>query len=146
MYSENEERIEYGTNYELALFEWGKLQSDQASLDRATEIVKRVELLMGSIVLAYKVSSGAYVAIKYKKDPRAFVFIHPGFVDHRIDLEDSHEKPGEEGEVWRTYLPSAKQQHNFKKKTSPIAYGNCDNCFIQFPLHQGKCKSCYPDE
>jgi hypothetical protein len=146
MYEDNDERIEYGTNYERALFEWGKFKSDQASLTKAIEIVKSVETLMGPIVLVYKVSSGAYVAVKYKNDPRAFVFIHPGFVDHRIQLKDSHEKLREEGEVWRTYLPGAQQQQGFKKKAATIAYGICDRCFLQFPLHQVRCKSCYPDD
>ena len=146
MYTEDSERLEYGANYELALSEWGRLETDQASLSKAIEIIKAVEVLMGPIVLAYKVSSGAYVAIKYKNDPRAFVFVHTGFVDHRIHLQDSHEKLGEEGEVWRTNLPAASNQKIIKNKVTPIVYGNCDNCFQQFPLHQKRCKSCYPDD
>jgi len=146
MYADDSERIEYGMNYELALSEWGKLGADLASHSKAVEIIKAVEVLMGPIVLAYKVSSGAYVAVKYKTDPRAFVFVHPGFVDHRIHLQDSHEKLGEEGEVWRTNLPAASNQKITKSKVAPIVYGNCDNCFQQFPLHQKRCKSCYPDD
>ena len=146
MYAEKTERTEYGTDYMRALSEWGKLDSDTASLKKAIEIIEKVEKLLGSIVLAYKIASNDYVAIKYANDPRSFVFVHKGFVDHRIDLDGSHVKSEEEVDVWRTYLPTKSSQTVKGKNAPELVHVTCSVCFIQYPQHLKRCPTCFAQD
>jgi len=144
MYTEDQSRNEYGTDYEMALTEWGKFKSEPAALRKAVEIIKCVEALMGKVVLAYKVSSDQYVAVKYSGSPHSFVFVNKGFVDHRVELADSYLKPGEE--VWRTNLPTSAGQKAGSKKPQEIAHETCTTCFLQYAKHLSSCPSCYQQD
>lgn len=140
MYSEESTRIEFGTNFELALAEWGKFKSEQAALKKAVEIVKSVEEKLGKIVLAYKVSSDQYVAIKFQNEPRGGVFINTGFVDHRVELPNSHYRS--EHDIWRTNLPTSAGQKAGSKKPQEIARETCTKCNMQYAKHLGSCPIC----
>ena len=144
MYTEDQSRNEYGADYDMALTEWGKFKSEPAAFRKAVEIIKKVEALMGKVELAYKVSSDQYVAIKYSEDPRSFVFVNKGFVDHRVELADSYLKPEEE--VWRTNLPTSAGQKAGSKKPQEIARETCTTCFIQYAKHLSACPICNPQD
>ncbi len=140
MYSEGTARREFGSDFDLAIAEWGKLRSEPAALKKAVEIVENVKEKLGEIVLVYKVSSDQYVAIKFANEARAGVFINVGFVDHRVELPNSHYRP--EHDIWRTNLPTSTGQKVSGKKPQEIVHETCSTCFLQYPKHLASCPSC----
>ncbi len=135
-------REEFGTDYLAALSFWGKFKSEKAAEDKAIEIIKITENVLGKVVLAHVNGKRNYVAVRFEKSNDAgSVFINKGFVDHELDIPGStpHQK---HLRLWRTLLPTSINSAATHKKFSKIKETLCSRCYSLYPAHLSTCPIC----
>ena len=142
MYTEIEnEGNEFGTDYPAALKFWGEFEDEPGVLEKVVEIIKYCEKQLGAVTLAYVIKSGGYVAIRFETKPNlSVVFVHKGFVDHRIEIEGSIWNKTHD--VWRTELPTSKNSAATHNKIPEIKQTLCENCRVRYPAHLSGCPAC----
>ena len=142
MYTEIEnEGNEFGTDYPAALKFWGDFEDEPSVLDKVVEIIKYCEKELGAVTLAYVIKSGGYVAIRFETKPNlSVVFVHKGFVDHRVEIPGSHWNT--DHDIWRTNLPTGKSSVSSHKKLPQIKHLTCEMCFQQYPANMTGCPIC----
>ena len=142
MYKEIEnEGSKFGSDYLAALNFWGEFKDEPGNLEKVIEIIKYCERELGATTLAYVIKSGSYVAIRFEKKPSlSVVFVHVGFVDHRIEISGSYWF--EPRKLWRTDLPTGKKSVSGYKKSPEINHLTCKKCFQQYPANLPGCPIC----
>ena len=142
MYTEIEnEGNEFGTDYPAALKFWGDFEDEPSVLEKVVEIIKYCEKELGVVTLAYVIKSGGYVAIRFETKPNlSVVFVHKGFVDHRVEIPGSHWNT--DHDIWRTNLPTGKSSVSSHKKLPQIKHLTCGNCSQQYPANLPRCPVC----
>ena len=142
MYTEIEnEGNEFGTDYPAALKFWGDFEDEPSVLEKVVEIIKYCEKELGAVTLAYVIKSGGYVAIRFETKPNlSVVFVHKGFVDHRVEIPGSHWNT--DHDIWRTNLPTGKSSVSSHKKLPQIKHLTCGNCSQQYPANLPRCPVC----
>ena len=129
MYKEIEnEGSKFGSDYLAALNFWGEFKDEPGNLEKVIEIIKYCERELGATTLAYVIKSGSYVAIRFEKKPSlSVVFVHVGFVDHRVEIPGSDWNTVHD--IWRTDLPTGKKSVSGYKKSPEINHLTCRNAF-----------------
>jgi hypothetical protein len=141
VYSEEGKRKEFGTDYLVALKDWGRFDSEPSVLEKVVDVIKNCERELGAVTLAYSVKSEQYVAIRFEKAPGiGSVFVNRGFVDHRVELPGSHWNKTHD--IWRTNLPTGSNSAASHKKLPEIKHLTCKMCFQQYPASMSGCPVC----
>ena len=141
VYSEEGKRKEFGTDYLVALKDWGRFESEPSVLAKVIDVIKNCERELGAATLAYSVKSEQYVAIRFEKAPEiGSVFVNRGFVDHRVELSGSHWNKTHD--IWRTNLPTGSNSAASHKKLPEIKHLTCKMCFQQYPASMSGCPVC----
>ena len=87
------------------------------------------------------IKSGSYVAIRFEKKPSlSVVFVHVGFVDHRVEIPGSDWNTVHD--IWRTDLLTGKKSVSSYKKSPEINHLTCKKCFQQYPANLPGCPIC----
>ena len=82
---------EYHSSLDAALHSWGNLNDRPAVVKEVNDVVKRIAEVNGAVTKAFiPARARSYVAVMFERDSkRAGAWVHVGFVDHLIPLENS---------------------------------------------------------